>query len=65
MVVGASGVLNVGSLSVITPAQNDFDKLKNTLNLPQSPNYAIKEATAHNGVIDPDSIVYDKIPLMS
>lgn len=60
MVVGASGVLNVGSLSVITPAQNDFDRLKNTLNLPQSPNYAIKEATAHNGVIDPDSIVYDK-----
>ena len=26
MVVGASGVLNVGSLSVITPSQNDYDK---------------------------------------
>lgn len=28
MVVGASGVLNVGSLSVLTPDQNQFDKFK-------------------------------------
>ena len=28
--------------------------------LPQSSNYAVKETTAHNGVIDPGSIVYDK-----
>ena len=34
MVVGASGVLNVGSLSVITPTQNSYDALSNYLNLP-------------------------------
>lgn len=28
MVVGASGVINVGSLSVITPTQESFDKMK-------------------------------------
>ena len=28
MVVGASGVLNVGSLSVITPTQSNYDTLK-------------------------------------
>lgn len=28
LVVGASGVLNVGSLSVLTPTQNDYDKFK-------------------------------------
>ena len=33
MVVGASGVLNVGSLSVLTPNQNDFDKLRNAPNI--------------------------------
>ncbi len=33
MVVGASGVLNVGSLSVMTPNQNDFDKLRNQPNI--------------------------------
>ena len=28
MVVGASGVLNVGTLSVVTPAQDKYDGLK-------------------------------------
>lgn len=48
MVVGASGVLNVGSLSVITPTQSNYDTLKNTLNLP-GPVYVPEEATANIG----------------
>ena len=44
MVVGASGVLNVGSLSVITPSQNGYDSLKSTLNLPAA-QYIPEEAT--------------------
>lgn len=32
MVVGASGVLNVGTLSVVTPTENKFNELKNDYN---------------------------------
>lgn len=64
MVVGSSGVLNVGNLSVITPTPTSYKTLSDSLALPQSSNYAVKEATAHNGVIDPDSIVYDKNTLV-
>ena len=39
MVVGASGVLNVGNLSVISPTQSSYDKLKDSLGLPQTHNY--------------------------
>ena len=60
MVVGSSGVLNVGNLSVITPTPTSYKTLSDSLALPQSSNYAVKETTAHNGVIDPGSIVYDK-----
>ena len=35
MVVGASGVLNVGNLSVVTPTKNSYDALTNYLQLPQ------------------------------
>ena len=34
MVVGASGVLNVGSLSVLTPDQGTYDKFKGSVNNP-------------------------------
>ena len=34
MVVGASGVLNVGSLSVLTPDQDSYDKYKSDLSRP-------------------------------
>lgn len=60
MAVGASGVINVGTLSVITPTQDSYNALSRHLDLPQSPNYAIEKATVVNGKIDPDSIVYDK-----
>ena len=33
MVVGASGVINVGSLSVLTPTQSDYEKYKNSPDL--------------------------------
>lgn len=33
MVVGASGVLNVGSLTVLTPNQNEFDKFKSDFDI--------------------------------
>ena len=39
MVVGASGVLNVGNLSVISPTQTSYDKLKDSLGLPKTHNY--------------------------
>ncbi len=48
MVVGASGVLNVGSLSVITPTQNDYSTLKSTLNIP-NPEYVPTEGTYNKG----------------
>lgn len=51
MVVGASGVLNVGSLSVITPNQSGYDTLKSTLNLPAA-QYIPEEATVVK--VDPD-----------
>lgn len=35
MVVGASGVINVGNLSVISPTQSSYDKLSDYLALPQ------------------------------
>ena len=38
-VVGASGVLNVGNLSVVTPTQDSYNSLKNYLNLPQTQKY--------------------------
>ena len=34
MVVGASGVLNVGSLSVMTPDQSTYDRFKGSVNVP-------------------------------
>ena len=51
MVVGASGVLNVGSLSVITPNQSGYDTLKSTLNLPAA-QYIPEVATVVK--VDPD-----------
>lgn len=51
MVVGASGVLNVGSLSVITPNQSGYNTLKSTLNLPAA-QYIPEEATVVK--VDPD-----------
>ena len=48
MVVGASGVLNVGNLSVISPTQNDYTNLKSNLHLP-NPEYVPTEGTYNKG----------------
>ena len=46
MVVGASGVLNVGSLSVLTPEKNSYESFKNSLGLPKGTQYAIEKVDA-------------------
>ena len=43
MVVGASGVLNVGNLSVLAPTQSTYDALKGKLKLPQNHQYYIND----------------------
>ena len=41
--VGASGVINVGNLSVVTPTQESYNTLSNYLNLPKTSNYFIND----------------------
>lgn len=52
LVVGSSGVLNVGSLSVITPTATDYEALSRRLNLPKSPVRPINEGKVINAVYD-------------
>ena len=45
MVVGASGVLNVGNLSVVSPTQDSYDALTKYMNLPQTQQFYDKKTT--------------------
>lgn len=54
MVVGASGVLNVGNLSVITPTQNSYDAMTKTLNLPQKQQFYINDYHVSYDESDPE-----------
>lgn len=61
MVVGASGVLNVGSLSVLTPAPctysaftNEMSKYASVLSKPGTPEYEAAMALKGNGTIQID-----------
>ena len=58
MVVGASGVLNVGSLSVLTPTQDSFDKYKGDIDHnPQLIHNYEKALTPGNGSVTIDGKV--------
>ena len=54
LVVGSSGVLNVGSLSVLTPTQNDYDKL--IKDMPTDIQYAAGAGTVNNAAYLPDKV---------
>ena len=58
MVVGASGVLNVGSLSVLTPTQSDFDKV--TSRIVTYPNYQNLYESKGNGTVKIDGKVFTR-----
>ena len=49
MVVGASGVLNVGSLSVIAPTQDSYTKLSDSLGLPKDHKYRMDNVVINQG----------------
>lgn len=55
MVVGASGVLNVGNLSVISPTQSSYKKLSDYLNLPQQSQYYINHYTVAYDASNPEN----------
>ena len=54
MVVGASGVLNVGNLSVISPTPSSYETLKTSLNLPQTQQYYINDYDVSYDESDPE-----------
>ncbi len=54
MVVGASGVLNVGNLSVLAPTQSSYDALTKNLNLPQNHQYYITDWDVSYDADDPE-----------
>ena len=54
MVVGASGVLNVGNLSVVTPTQGSYDKLTKYMGLPQDHQYYIKKWDVEYNASNPE-----------
>ena len=62
MVVGASGVLNVGNLSVIAPTPSSYDALTKNLNLPQEESYWISDVkiTGENGDSNIHNWQFDK-----
>ena len=49
MVVGASGVLNVGSLSVVTPTQSEFNSIYNSEALPNKHTYVEDPTSPYYG----------------
>ena len=56
-VVGSSGVINVGNLSVITPTQDSYNNLKNYLDLPTSQPKVITGVThIENNPVTPNEV---------
>ena len=54
LVVGSSGVLNVGSLSVLTPTQEDYNKLK--ADMPTNIHYAAGSGAVDNAAYLPGKV---------
>ena len=52
IVIGASGVLNVGSLSLLTPSQSQFDEFKNKYDANTLANYEIGKEGYNNLIKD-------------
>ena len=54
MVVGASGVINAGNLSVVTPTKTSYDKLSEYLNLPQKQAFYSNSTTINHDQSETD-----------
>ena len=54
MVVGTSGVINVGNLSVISPTQSSYDKLSSNLGLPKDHQYYISRYKVNYDASNPE-----------